>query len=135
MKVINIAIALAAFVGACMIGSANTGGMGSMWDAISLAIVVVPSYFLVAAATNSYTFYKDKSSLLLFGDLVLGFGIIGTVIGLIFALAGMAMPPPVGVDPTATIISNIAISLITVLYGLICKYFIVIPWAHSIKDN
>ena len=55
MKVINIAIALASFIGACMIGSANTGGIGSMWDAISLLIVVVPSYFLVAASTNTYT--------------------------------------------------------------------------------
>ena len=135
MKIINIAIALAAFVGACMIGSANTGGMGSMWDGISLAIVVIPSYFLVATSTNSYTFYKDKSSLLLFGNLALGFGFIGTLLGLIFGLAGMAMPPPAGVDPMAMVISNTAIALITVLYGLLIKYFLVIPWAHSLKDN
>ena len=69
MKILNIAIALAVFIGACMLGSENTGGMGSLWDAISLAIVVVPSYFLVAAATNSYTFYNDKKSLILFGNL------------------------------------------------------------------
>ena len=135
MKIINIAIALAAFVGACMIGSANTGGMGSLWDAISLAIVVIPSYFLVAASTNSYTFYRDKSSLLLFGDLALGFGLIGVMLGLIFMLAGMTLPPAPGVDPTASIISNIAIALITLLYGLIFKYFIALPWAHSIKDK
>ena len=134
MKIINIAIALAAFVGACMIGSANTGGMGSLWDAISLAIVVIPSYFLVAASTNSYTFYKDKSSLLLFGNLALGFGFIGTLLGLIFGLAGMAMPPPAGVDPMAMVISNTAIALITVLYGLIIEYFLVTPWAHSMSD-
>ena len=135
MKIINIALALAAFVGACMIGSANTGGMGSLWDAISLAIVVIPSYFLVAASTNSYTFYKDKSSLLLFGNLALGFGFIGTLLGLIFGLAAMTMPPPAGVDPMAMVISNTAIALITVLYGLLIKYFLVIPWAHSLKDN
>ena len=133
MKLINIAIALSVFIGACMIGSANTGGMGSIWDAISLAIVVVPSYFLVAASTNTYTFYKDKSSLLLFGNLALGFGFIGTLLGMIFGLAGMAMPPVAGVDPMATVISNIAISLITVLYGLLIKYFLVTPWAHSMK--
>ena len=133
MKLINIVIALSVFIGACMIGSANTGGMGSMWDAISLAIVVVPSYFLVAASTNTYTFYKDKSSLLLFGNLALGFGFIGTLLGMIFGLAGMAMPPVAGVDPMATVISNIAISLITVLYGLLIKYFLVTPWAHSMK--
>ena len=135
MKILNISIALATFVGACIIGSANTGGMGSLWDAISLAIVVIPSYFLVAASTNSYTFYKDKSSLLLFGNLALGFGFIGTLLGLIFGLAGMAMPPPAGVDPMAMVISNTAIALITVLYGLLIKYFLVIPWAHSLKDK
>ena len=135
MKIINIAIALAAFVGACMIGSANTGGMGSLWDAISLAIVVIPSYFLVAASTNSYTFYKDKSSLLLFGDLALGFGLIGVMLGLIFMLAGMTLEPVQGVDPMASVISNVAISLITLLYGLLFKYFIALPWAHSIKEN
>ena len=135
MKIINIAIALVTFIGACMIGSENTGGIGSLWDVISLAIVVVPSYFLVAASTNSYTFYKDKKSVILFGDLALGFGLVGVMLGLIFTLAGMALPPAPGVDPTAALISNIAISLITLLYGLIFKYFIALPWAHSIKEN
>ena len=135
MKIINIAIALAAFIGACMIGSKNTGGLGSMWDAISLAIVVIPSYFLVAASTNSYTFYKDKSSLLLFGNLAWGFGLIGTVVGFIFMCAGMALPPPPGVDPTAKLISNIAIAIITILYGLLVKYGFAIPFAHSIKES
>ena len=135
MKIINIAIALAAFIGACMIGSANSGGMGLMWDAISLAIIVIPSYFLVAASTNSYTFYKDKSSLLLFGDLAWGFGLIGTVVGLILTCAGMALPAPQGADQMASLFSNLGISIITLLYGLLIKYFLVIPWAHSIKDN
>ena len=135
MRIINILIAFIIFNGAIIIGSANTGGIGSLWDGISLAIVVVPSYFLVAASTNSYTFYNDKKSLILFGNLALGFGFIGTLLGLIFGLAGMAMPPVAGVDPMAMVISNIAIALITVLYGLLIKYFLVIPWAHSLKDN
>ena len=134
MKILNIAIALAVFIGACMLGSENTGGIGALWDAISLAIVVVPSYFLVAAATNSYTFYNDKKSLILFGNLALGFGFIGTILGLIFTLAGMTLEPAAGVDPMA-LGADIAISLITLLYGLLIKYFLVIPWAHSIKDN
>ena len=135
MKIINIAIALATFIGACMIGSANSGGMGLMWDAISLAIIVIPSYFLVAASTNSYTFYKDKSSLLLFGDLAWGFGLIGTVVGLILTCAGMALPASQGADQMASLFSNLGISIITLLYGLLIKYFLVIPWAHSIKEN
>jgi len=134
MRIINILIALAVLIGSCMIGSANTGGIGSLWDVISLAIVVVPSYFLVAAATNSYTFYNNKNSLILFGNLALGFGFIGTLLGLIFGLAGMAMPPVAGVDPMAVVISNIAIALITVLYGLLVKYLLVTPWAHSMSD-
>ena len=120
---------------ACIIGSASTGGMGSLWDGISLIIVVIPAYFLTAAAANSYAFFNDKKSVILFGDLALGFGLVGVMLGLIFTLAGMAHPPAPGVDPTAVLISNIAISLITLLYGLIFKYFIALPWAHSIKEN
>ena len=135
MKILNIAIALAVFIGACMLGSENTGGIGALWDAISLAIVVVPSYFLVAASTNSYTFYNDKKSVILFGDLALGFGLIGVMLGLIFMLAGMTLEPVQGVDPMASVIANVAISLITLLYGLLFKYFIALPWAHSIKEN
>ena len=134
MRIISILIAAASIIGSCIIASANIGGMGSLWDLISLLIVVIPAYFLVVASTNSLTFYSDKKSLMLFGDLALGFGIIGTVIGLIFICAGMAMPPAAGVVPAAAIISNIAIALITLLYGLIFKYFIVIPWAYSMKD-
>ena len=135
MKILNIAIVLAALIFACIIGSASTGGMGSLWDAISLIIVVIPAYFLTAAAANSYVFFNDKKSVILFGDLALGFGLVGVMLGLIFMLAGMALPPAPGVDPTAALISNIAISLITLLYGLIFKYFIALPWAHSIKEN
>ena len=135
MKYINILIALIILTSAAAIGSANTGGIGSLWDAISLAIVVVPAYFLTAAAANSYVFFNDKKSVILFGDLALGFGLVGVMLGLIFMLAGMALPPATGVDPTAALISNLAIALITLLYGLIFKYFIALPWAHSIKDK
>ena len=135
MKIINIAIALTTLVGACMLGSANTGGIGSLWDGISLGIVLIPAYLLTAAAANSYVFFNDKKSVLLFGDLALGFGLIGVMLGLIFMLAGMTLEPVQGVDPMASVISNVAISLITLLYGLLFKYFIALPWAHSIKEN
>ena len=135
MKIINIAIALAAFIGACMIGSANTGGIGSLWDGISLGIVLIPAYLLTAAAANSYVFFNDKKSVLLFGDLALGFGLIGVMLGLIFMLAGMTLEPVQGVDPMASLIANVAISLITLLYGLLFKYGFAIPFAHSIKED
>ena len=135
MKYINILIALIILTSAAAIGSANTGGIGSLWDVISLAIVVAPAYFLTAAAANSYVFFNDKKSVILFGDLALGFGLIGVMLGLIFMLAGMTLEPVAGVDPMASVISNVAISLITLLYGLLFKYFIALPWAHSIKDK
>ena len=135
MKYINILIALIILTSAAAIGSANTGGIGSLWDVISLAIVVAPAYFLTAAAANSYVFFNDKKSVLLFGDLALGFGLVGTMFGLIFMLAGMTLEPVQGVDPMASVISNVAISLITLLYGLLFKYFIALPWANSIKEN
>ena len=135
MKYINILIALIILTSAAAIGSANTGGIGSLWDVISLAIVVAPAYFLTAAATNSYVFFNDKKSVLLFGDLALGFGLVGTMFGLIFMLAGMTLEPVQGVDPMASVIANVAISLITLLYGLLFKYGFAIPFAHSIKED
>ena len=50
-----------------------------------------------------------------------------------FTLAGMALPPVPGVDPIAAVVSNLAISTITLLYGLLFKYFVALPLAHSIK--
>jgi hypothetical protein len=135
MKILNIAISFIVIVAVCMLASSDTGGIGSLWDGISLGIVLIPAYLLTAAAANSYTFYNDKKSVLLFGNLTLGFGLIGVMLGLIFMLASMALPPVSGVDPTAALISNIAISLITLLYGLIFKYFFALPWAHSLKEN
>ena len=135
MKYINILIALIIMISVAAIGSADTGGIGSLWDLISLAIVLFPAYFLTATASNSYVFFNDKKSVILFGDLALGFGFVGLIIGLIFTLAGMTIPPPSGVDPTIILISNLAIALITLLYGLLIKYFITLPWAHSIKEN
>ena len=135
MKYINILIALIILTSAAAIGSANTGGIGSLWDVISLAIVVAPAYFLTAAAANSYNFFKDKKSILLFGELCWGFGLIGTFIGFIFMCAGMAMPAPPEADFIATLVSNLAIALIPLLYGLIFKYFFALPWVHSIKED
>ena len=38
--IIGLVSGLGILIGAAAIGSANTGGMGSLWDAISLAIEV-----------------------------------------------------------------------------------------------
>ena len=105
-----ILIALIIITSAAAIGSADTGGIGSLWDGISLAIVLLPAYFLTAAASNSYGFINDKKSVILFGNLALGFGFVGVMFGLIFTLAGMTIPPPSGVDPTIVLVSNLAIA-------------------------
>ena len=133
MKYINIVLSVFCLLFVCVFGSADTGGIGSLWDGLSLMLVLFPSYLLTAGAFNSYNFFSDKKSVLLFGDLALGFGIIGTCLGIIFMLAGMAMPPPPGQDPVANMIINIAISTIALLYGLLIKYFVSLPLAHSIK--
>ena len=135
MRILNIAIAFVIVLGACIIGSANTGGIGALWDAISLAIILGPAYFLTASSANSYNFFKDKKSILLFGELCLGFGLIGTLIGFIFMFAGMAMPAPPEADLIATLASNLAIAIITILYGLLFKYAFALPLAHSIKES
>ena len=135
MKILNIVISFIVIVAACMLATSDTGGIGSLWDGISLVIVLIPAYLLTAVAANSYVFFNDKKSVLLFGDLALGFGLIGVMLGLIFMLAGMTLEPIQGVDPMASVIANVAISLITLLYGLLFKYFIALPWAHSIKDK
>ena len=219
--VIGLVMGLVILLTAAIMGSADTGGMGSLWDGISLAIVVggavaatciaYPLEDVIAAfagfpkvfGTQGFTLkdvvqdyvglaelarkgelakaldekpdhmpfrlggikdacrmisdgmskedirtiienkeqyralreIKKANALAKMGEYAPSFGMIGTLFGLIFMLGGMAMPPAPGVDPTAALISNMAIALITVLYGLLIKYFLVIPWAHSLKDN
>ena len=48
-------------------------------------------------------------------------------------LAGMALPPPPGTDPTATLISNMAIALITTLYGALFAFFFFLPFSDYLK--
>ena len=75
------------------------------------------------------------SFIFVFVGLYLGFGIIGLVLGLVFILGGMAMPSPTEYSNSPKLISNIAIALITLLYGLLFKYFFVLPWANTIQEK
>mgnify|MGYP001269366769 CR=1 FL=1 len=135
MKYINILLSALCIILVSMIGSSNIGGIGSLWDGISLLVVLLPAFLLTAASCDSYNFFNDKQSVLVFGNLALGFGMVGTMIGIIFTFAGMAVPPPPGVDPVSIIIANLAIASITLLYGLLFKYFFALPLAHSIKEK
>ena len=76
---------------------------------------------------------KAANALAKMGEYAPSFGMIGTLFGLIFMLAGMAMPPVPGVDPTAALISNMAIALITTLYGALFAFFFFLPFSDHLK--
>ena len=100
----------------------------ALWDLVSLMVTVGGSFFLVATASGTLSFYKDDKYLEMWGDLCLKMGYIGFFLGAIFMLGGMSLPPEAGVDPYAKLGGSIAVALITVLYGLIFKYMVIAPW-------
>jgi chemotaxis protein MotA len=216
---IGLISGLGILIGAAAIGSANTGGMGSLWDSISMAIVVggaiaatciaYPLQDVIAALagfpkvfkTQGFTLkdvvqdyvalaeyarkgelgkaidetpdhmpfrlggikdtcraisdgmtkddirtikenqeqyralreIKAANAMAKMGEYAPSFGMIGTLFGLIFMLAGMALPPAPGVDPTAALISNMAIALITTLYGALFAFFFFLPFSDHLK--
>jgi len=217
--VIGLIVGLVILIGAAAIGSANTGGMGSLWDGISLAIVVggaiaatciaYPLEDVIAAfagfpkvfGTQGFTLkdvvqdyvglaelarkgelskaadetpehmpfrlssikdacrmisdglakddirtiienkeqyralrdIKAANAIAKLGEYAPSFGMIGTLFGLIFMLAGMTMPPAPGADPMASLISNMAIALITTLYGALFAFFFFLPFSEHLK--
>ena len=48
-------------------------------------------------------------------------------------LAGMGVPPPPGVDPTAKLIGSMAIALINTLYGALFAFFFFLPFSDHLK--
>jgi len=60
------------------------------------------------------------------------FGMVGTLIGLVFMLGGMAVPPEPGVDPAAKLGGAMAVALITTLYGALFANFIFLPFADKL---
>ena len=63
------------------------------------------------------------------------FGMVGTLIGLVFMLGGMALPPEPGVDPAAKLGGSMAVALITTLYGALFSNFIFLPFADKLKGK
>jgi len=63
------------------------------------------------------------------------FGMVGTLIGLVFMLAGMADPPEPGVDPAAKLGAAMAVALITTLYGALFANFFFLPFADKLKGK
>ena len=76
---------------------------------------------------------KQANALAKMGEYAPSFGMIGTLFGLIFMLAGMTMPAVPGVDPMASLIANMAIALITTLYGALFAFFFFLPFSDHLK--
>ena len=218
--VIGLVLGLVILIGAAAIGSSSTGGMGSLWDPISLAIVVggaiaatciaYPLEDVIAAfagfpkvffGAQGFTLkdvvqdyvglaelarkgelakaldekpdhmpfrlggikdtcrmisdglgkedirtiienkeqyralreVKAANAIAKLGEYAPSFGMIGTLFGLIFMLAGMTMPPAPGADPMASLIANMAIALITTLYGALFAFFFFLPFSEHLK--
>ena len=128
-----VAIVIGLFYPALLSASHAGLGISALWDLISLLVTVGGSFFLVATASGTLSFYKDDKFLELWGDLALKMGYIGSVLGLIFVFGGMAMPPEPGVDFMAKLGGSLAVMLITLLYGLIFKYMVITPWIYCRK--
>jgi len=218
--VIGFVLGLGILLTAAFLGSMETGGMGALWDAISLAIVVggaiaatciaypledviaafagFPKVFLGAQGftlkdvvqdyvglaelarkgelakaidetpdhmpfrlgmvkdtcrmisdgmskddiriikenNEQYRALRDikaANAIAKLGEYAPSFGMIGTLFGLIFMLAGMTQPPAPGVDPMASLIANMAIALITTLYGALFAFFFFLPFSEHLK--
>ena len=105
------------------------------FDCISFLIVVVVPYFLIAASSGSFIFFIQRKYMKAFGDLVLGFGFIGFVIGLILLILQSGYPASPGIDPYAQFGKGLALAFIPILYGLMMKYFIIFPIYKAMPNN
>ena len=92
-------------------------------DLVSLIVTVGASYLLVAAGTSSFNFFSNEKHLELWGNLCLKMGFIGFLMGMISILAGWD-----GDSDIWMLGVSLAIACCPVLYGLIFKYMIIIPW-------
>ena len=114
-----IFIVLSAFLSIPIFSKADLF-FGSVWDSISLCLVNVSAYLLFMAVfgfikkSNTDFFYFK---LIWIQEILIILGFIGFGIGLVFMYAGLRQPPLPGVDPTAQLVSSIAIALLTIIYG------------------
>ena len=99
-------------------------GLGAIWDAISFALVYVVAILLfltifnnTAKCSKNFLIYK----LIWLQDMFILSGVLGTFLGFIFIFDGMAIDADglSGFDASATLISNFAIAIITLLYGVV----------------
>ena len=111
----------------------------ALWDTISLLFVNIAACFLFMVAFG----HIKKSNLKLFyykliwiQEILIILGFLGLGVGFIFMVLGMLIPPLPGVDPTAKLVSSMAIALITVVYGFIgAVVYYLIQKYYELKEN
>ena len=101
----------------------NSGGEGyywSLWDAITLIVVNIGGILLflltfqnTKLCSKNFFIYK----LICLQEIFIMTGLWGSILGFISLIMAMEVPPPPGVDPTAITISNIAITILCLIYG------------------
>ena len=93
---------------------------GALWDAISFQIVYISAILIylmtfIRTKNSSKNFFIYK--LMWLQEMFIISGLSGTIIGFVLTLISMGFKPDPGVDPTMTLISNLAIAMITIVYG------------------
>lgn len=96
-------------------------------DAISLIVTVGASYLFVAAGTSNFNFFKNDEHMALWGDMCLRMGFIGFLLGVIGILQGMTSTV-YDVGPAC------AVAILTIFYGAVFKYLIIVPWLTCKKN-
>ena len=98
----------------------SPGGFSAIWDAISFIIVYISAILMflmtfigTKKSTKPFFIYK----LIWLQEMFIISGLSGTIIGFVLTLYSMGIELPSGVDPIAVLISNLAISMITIVYG------------------
>ena len=113
--------------------TSNVGGpLIIFFDPMSLMIVPLAPYLVTTGITKKFSF--DETALKLFENLCIGFSIIAVIAGVIIILYGW------GEWDSTNFYKNLGTSLvitvIPLLYALICKYLIVLPLiANKKKTN
>ena len=97
----------------------SQGGFSAIWDPISFQIVYISAILLfimtfVRTKKSSKDFFIYK--LIWLQEMFIISGLSGTIIGFVLTLNAMEMEN-LEYDPMATLIANLAISMITIVYG------------------
>ena len=135
-RVFGVLLALGTFLGMLFLACVASGiSIFVFIDLISFFIVVLIPYFLMMASSGSMIFFLKKTQLKAFANLMLAFGFLGFVLGLILTFASAESLAQVGGAPYSMFGKSIAVSLIPILYGIIMKFFIIFPIQQGMEDD